>query len=343
MTETKRRITVAIDAMGGDHAPQEIVSGALAAAVADEGYLEPILVGPQDILEAELAKHDTSGLPIRCVNATSFINADEKSPALAARRKPDSSLAIATKLVKSGEADALLGATATGSLVTSALQYLGMIEGIDRPVIGGVLSSLAPKTVIFDLGVNMDCKPHHLLTFAIIGTVYAKMFLDIPNPTVALLNVGIEEGKGNRLVRQAYSLLKESNLNFIGNVEGNAVLSGDANVIVCDAFVGNCIFKLAESGGPTVAKYFMDKMQKYPLINKLLKSKVKGAIASLASSDSLSGGLIWGIDGIVFKMHGSSKSPEVAKALSHARKAVEGNVISCVKTELDKIQEHINF
>lgn len=343
MTETKRRITVAIDAMGGDHAPQEIVSGALAAAAASEGYLEPVLVGPQDILEAELAKHDTSGLPVRCVNAASFTNEDEKSPALAARRKPDSSLAIATKLVKSGEADALLGATATGSLVTSALQYLGMIEGIDRPVIGGVLSSLAPKTVIFDLGVNMDCKPHHLLTFAIIGTVYAKMFLDIPNPTVALLNVGIEEGKGNRLVRQAYSMLKESNLNFIGNVEGNAVLSGDANVIVCDAFVGNCIFKLAESGGPTVANYFMDKMKKYPLINKLLKSKVKGAISSLASSDSLSGGLIWGIDGIVFKMHGSSKSPEVAKALSHARKAVEGNVISCVKTELDKIKEHINF
>ena len=341
MTETKRRITVAIDAMGGDYAPQEIVSGALAAT--REGYLEPILVGPMDILEAELAKHDTSSLPLRCVNATSFIREDEKNPALAVRRKPDSSLAIATKLVKSGEADAMIGASATGSLVTSALQHLGMIKGIDRPVIGGVLSSLAPKTVIFDLGVNMDCKPHHLITFAIIGTIYARMFLDIPDPTVALLNVGIEEGKGNRLVRQAYSLLKESDLNFVGNVEGNAVLSGDANVIVCDAFVGNCIFKLAESGGPTVANYFLDKMKKYPLINKMLKNRVKGAVASLASSDSLSGGLIWGIDGIVFKMHGSSKSPEVVTALSHARKAVEGNVISCIKTELDKIQEHINI
>jgi glycerol-3-phosphate acyltransferase PlsX len=126
-------------------------------------------------------------------------------------------------------------------------------------------------------------------------------------------------------------------------VEGNAVLGGEANVIVCDAFVGNCMFKLAESGGPTVARHFLERMKKHRLIYRLLKGKVKGAVASLASSDSLSGGLIWGIDGIVFKMHGSSKSPEVVTALSHARKAVEGNVISCIKTELDKIQEHINI
>ncbi len=340
MTETKRRANIAIDAMGGDYAPQEIVLGAIAAARA--GCVEPILVGPRSILEEELAKHNTSSLPIRCVNADSFIK-EEESPALAARRKPNSSIAIATKLVKSGEADAVIGATATGSLVTCALQHLGMIEGIDRPVIGGVLSSLAPKTAIFDLGVNMDCRPRHLLTFAVIGTVYARMFLDIPNPTVALLNVGTEEGKGNRLAREAYSLLKESGLNFIGNVEGNSVLTGEANVIICDAFVGNCMFKLCESGGKIVANYFLDKMKKYPLINQMLKGKVKGAVASLASPNSLSGGLIWGIDGIVFKMHGNSKAPEVVKSLDHARKAIEGNVISCLKAELDKIQEHINL
>jgi glycerol-3-phosphate acyltransferase PlsX len=340
MTEPKRRVSIAIDAMGGDYAPQEIVSGAV--DVAKRGNVEPVLVGPLGILEEELAKYDTSGLPIRCIGAEGFIR-EEENPALAVRRKPNSSVAIATKTVKSGEATAVIGATATGSLVTSALQYLGMIEGIDRPVIGGVLSTLAPKTAIFDLGVNMDCKPSHLLTFAVIGTVYARVFLNIPNPTVALLNVGTEAGKGNQLAREAYPLLKESGLNFIGNVEGHAVLTGEANVIVCDAFVGNCLFKLSESGGPVVANYFLDKLKKYPIISQLVRGKAKSAVASLISSNSVSGGLIWGIDGVVVKMHGHSKAPQVTKALEHARMAVEGDVVSCLKAELAKIKEHINL
>ena len=209
MTETKRRVSIAIDAMGGDYAPEEIVSGSVAAA--RKGDVQPILVGPLDVLKAELEKHDTDGLPIRCIDAEGFIKEGE-NPALAVRRKPNSSIAVATKLVKSGEASALIGATATGSLVTSALQYLGMIDGVDRPVIGGVLSSLAPQTAIFDLGVNMDCRPKHLVNFAIIGTVYARLFLDIPEPTVALLNVGTEESKGSKVVREAYTMLQKSGL-----------------------------------------------------------------------------------------------------------------------------------
>ncbi len=340
MTEPKRRVRVAIDAMGGDYAPQEIVSGAVEAA--REGNIESVLVGPQRILDEELAKYDISGVPIRCINADGFIK-EEENPALAVRRKPNSSVAIAAKSVKSGEATAMVGATATGSLVTSALQHLGMIEGIDRPVIGGVLSTLAPKTAIFDLGVNMDCKPRHLLTFAVIGTIYARVFLGIPSPTVALLNVGTEEGKGNRLAREAYPLLKESGLNFIGNVEGHAILTGEANVIVCDAFVGNCLFKLSESGGPIVAGYFMDRIKKYPIISQLLRKKTKSAIASLISSKGVSGGLIWGIDGVVVKMHGHSRSSQVTKALEHARMAVEEDVVNCLKAELAKIKEHINL
>jgi glycerol-3-phosphate acyltransferase PlsX len=340
MAEPKRRVSIAIDAMGGDYAPQEIVSGAVAAA--KRGSVEPVLVGPQSILDEELAKYDTSGLPLRCISAEGFIK-EEENPALAVRRKPNSSVAIATKSVKSGEAAAMIGATATGSLVTSALQYLGMIEGIDRPVIGGVLSTLAPKTAIFDLGVNMDCKPSHLLTFAIIGTIYARVFLNIPNPTVALLNVGIEAGKGNQLAREAYPLLKKSGLNFIGNVEGHAILTGEANVIVCDAFVGNCLFKLSESGGPIVASYLLDKIKKYPIISQLLRGKAKRTVASLASANSAGGGLIWGIDGVVVKMHGHSKAAQVTKALEHARMAVEGNVVNCLKAELAKIKEHINL
>ena len=339
MTQTKRRVRIAIDAMGGDYAPEEIVKGAVAAA--EKGDIEPLLVGPLDILKVELAKYDVSGLPLHCVNAEDFIK-EEENPALAVRRKPNSSIAIATKMVKAGEADGLIGATATGSLVTSALQFLGMIEGIDRPVIGGVLSIMAPNTAIFDLGVNMDCKPQHLLTFAIIGTVYARMFLNIPNPTVALLNVGTEEGKGNQLVREAYSLLKESNLNFIGNVEGNGILTGEANVIVCDAFVGNCLFKLSESGGEIVGNYFLNKMKGYPVLNQLLRGKAKRTMASLASPNSAGGGLIWGLDGVVFKMHGHSRAPDVTERLGQAKLAVERDVVGCLKAELSKIRKHIN-
>ena len=339
MAETKRRVRIAIDAMGGDYAPGEMVKGA--AAAAEQGDIEPILVGPLDTLKAELAKYDVSGLPLHCVNAGDFIR-EEENPAMAVRHKPNSSIAIATKMVKAGEADALIGATATGSLVTSALQHLGMIEGIDRPIIGGVLSTIAPKTAIFDLGVNMDCKPQHLLNFAVIGTVYARMFLDVPNPTVALLNVGKEEGKGNQLVREAYSLLKKSGLNFIGNVEGSAILTGQANVIVCDAFVGNCLFKLSESGGEIVANYFLNKLKSYPLVNQVLKGKAKKMIASLASPDSVGGGLIWGIDGAVLKMHGHSQAADVTEKLGQAKLAVERNVVSCLKAELSKIRKHIN-
>ena len=339
MAETKRRVRIAIDAMGGDYAPGEMVKGAVAAA--EQGDIEPILVGPLDILKAELAKYDASGLPLHCVNADDFIR-EEENPALAVRHKPNSSIAIATKMLKASEADALIGATATGSLVTSALQHLGMIEGIDRPIIGGVLSTIAPKTAIFDLGVNMDCKPQHLLNFAVIGTVYARMFLDVPNPTVALLNVGKEEGKGNQLVRESYSLLKKSGLNFIGNIEGSAILTGQANIIVCDAFVGNCLFKLSESGGEIVANYFLDKLKSYPLVNQILKGKAKKMIASLASPNSVGGGLIWGIDGAVLKMHGHSQAADVTEKLGQAKLAVERNVVSCLKAELSKIRKHIN-
>lgn len=340
MTQVEQRVRVAIDAMGGDYAPDEIVKGAVAAA--EKGDVEVILVGPIDTVEAELAKYNISGLPIHCVKADDFIK-EEEHPALAVRRKPNSSIAVATKMVKTGEADGLLGATATGALVTSAIQFLGMVEGIDRPVLGGVLSGTAPNTVIFDLGVNMDCKPQHLLTFAIIGTVYARIFLNIANPTVALLSIGKEEGKGNQLARETYPLLQKSGLNFIGNVEGNGILTGQANVIVCDAFVGNVIFKFSESGAEIIGNYFKSKMKSYPMISHLLKDKVKDLVTSLSLPDSVGGGLIWGVDGIVLKMHGHSRAPDVTKKIAQVKMAVESDIVGCLKSELATIRKKLNL
>lgn len=341
MAGAKSRIRIAIDAMGGDYAPGEIVKGA-AAAVKKDDDIEVILVGPTNTVEAELAKYDISGLPIRYVNSDDFIQEGEH-PALAVRRKPNSSIAVAIKMVKAREADALVAATATGAIVTSAIQFLGMIDGIDRPVLGGPLTSIAPNTVILDLGVNVDCKPEHLLNFAIIGSVYARLFLNIANPTVALLNIGKEEGKGNKLTRETYPLLQKSGLNFIGNVEGNGIFTGQANVIVCDAFVGNTLFKFMEGGAEMIGNYFKDKANSYPMLSHLLKGKVKDLVASLALPDSAGGGLIWGVDGIVMKMHGHSRAPDVTIKIAQAKMVVERDVVSCLKSELAKIRKHINL
>jgi len=341
MTGAKPRIKIAVDAMGGDYAPGEIVKGAVAAAEKNDD-IEVILVGPTNTVEAELAKYDISRLPIRYVNSDDFIK-EEEHPVLAVRRKPNSSIAVATKMVKAGEADALVAATATGAIVTSAIQFLGMINGIDRPVLGGPLTSIAPNTVIMDLGVNVDCKPEHLLNFAIIGSVYARLFLNIANPTVALLNIGKEEGKGNKLARETYPLLQKSGLNFIGNVEGNGIFAGQANVIVCDAFVGNTLFKFMEGGAEMIGNYFKNKAKSYPMLSHLLKGKVKDLVASLALPDSAGGGLIWGVDGIVMKMHGHSRAPDVTVKIARAKMVVERDVVSCLKSELAKIRKHINL
>ncbi len=340
MTKTNQRVRVAIDAMGGDYAPEEIVKGAVAAAEKDD--IKVSRGGPNYGIKPELDKYDISHLPVHHVNAKDVIQ-EGKHPALAVRRKPNSSIAIATKMVKAGEADGLLGATATGALVTSAIRFLGMIDGVERPVIGSVLSSIAPKTAIFDLGANTDCKPHHLVTFAIVGSVYARIFLDVANPTVALLNIGKEESKGNRLVQETYPLLEESGLNFIGSVEGSGILSGQANVIVCDGFVGNAILKLSESGVVIIGDYLMRKVGSYPIIGRFLKGKIKKFMTSLSLPNSITGGLIWGIDGIAFKIHGHSRAADVADKLAQLKMAVEGDVVNCLKSELVKIRKKLNL
>lgn len=309
-----RRIRVAVDAMGGDHAPAEIVKGAVLAA--GENNLDIALVGPLDIVQAELAKYDASSLPIRCVKAEDVIK-EGKDQALAVRRKPDASIVIAAKLLKEGEADALVSAGPTGAVVASAIRHLGMIDGIERPVIGGAIFNALPNTVVFDCGVNMDCKPYHLLTFALIGSVYCRKLLNITNPTIGLLNIGAEAEKGNQLTKETYRILNESGLNFIGNVEGNQMMSGCANVLVCDAFVGNVLFKFVESIG-----LFHDS-------------------AGEENGADLGGGVIWGVNGLIRKLHGASRAPHVALKIRHAGLAVEADLVGALKSDLTSIMQKI--
>jgi phosphate acyltransferase len=344
MPGVNKTVRIAVDAMGGDYAPEEIIEGAVLAA--QKGDVEILLVGPIDILERELAKYKSSDkLPIRCIHASDVIKEGE-SPASAVRRKPNCSIVVATKLVKTGEADAVISAGSSGAVAVSAIQYLGMIDGIERPAVGGTPGSFAPNVVIMDFGANVDCKPYQLLSFAIAGSVFAKKFLNIANPTVGLLSTGAEEGKGNELVRETYPLLKNSGLNFIGNIEGNDILSGKANVVVCDGFVGNVILKFYESLGNYALDYVKRKLRKYPPLGsaaKLFFYKLFPVTKISYEGEEKGGGILWGVDGVVRLAHGACRAPHIAHAIAGARKAVEADIVGCLKSELANSKRKINY
>jgi fatty acid/phospholipid synthesis protein PlsX len=332
-----KKVRVALDVMSGDFAPEEIVKGAVFAA--QKGDVEIALVGPEDILKRELNKYKFSdNLPIHCVEANEVIKEDE-SPALAVHRKHNSSVAVAAKLVGSGDADALISAGSSGATAVSAIQFIGMIKGMERPAIGGSLGSFAPDIVMMDFGANVDCKPYHLLTFAIAGSVFAKRLLNIANPTVGLLSTGVEESKGNELVRETYPLLKNSSLNFIGNIEGGDILSGRANVIVCDGFVGNVVLKFYESMGERALNYSKQKLKKYPplgAVAKLLFNRLFPVTKISYEGEEEGGGILWGIDGVVRVAHGASRAPQIVHGIASAKKAVKADVVGCLKSELAK-------
>lgn len=330
---------IAVDAMGGDYAPEEIVKGAVMAA--REYGTEITLVGPQEKIEEELAKHDFSGVNIEIVDTDEYL-VEGEHPAYALRQKRKASILVATKLVKEGKADAVVGAGPTGGVVGSALQVLGTVEGIARPVAGGAFLGFTPNTIMMDLGGNVDCRPDQLLDFAIVGTVYARKMLNIQNPTVALLSIGIEEGKGNEAVRESYPLFQKCGLNFIGNVEGYDILSGRANVIICDGFVGNILVKFCESLGKTICRWLEDEVK-----GKLPESDIKAITDKLLQAtnvaDAIGGGPLWAVNGVVCVAHGRSKSGEIARAIGQAKSAVELDLVGSLKAELAAARSRLNI
>ena len=321
---------IAVDAMGGDYAPEEIVKGAVIAA--KEYGVDIILVGPAERIEEELAKHEHSGVNIEIVHTDEYL-VEGEHPAYALRQKRNASILLATKLVKEGKADAVLGAGPTGGVVASALQVLGTLEGIARPVAGGPFLGFAPKMVMMDLGGNVDCRPDQLLDFAILGTVYAQKMLNIPNPTVALLSIGAEEGKGNEVVRESFPLFQKCGLNFIGNIEGYDIPSGKANVIICDGFVGNIVVKFCEALGRTICEWLEDRIK-----GKLPESDVKKIVDDLLlatnMADSIGGGPLWAVNGIACVSHGRSKANEIVGTIKQAKLALELDLVGSLKAEL---------
>ena len=330
---------ISVDAMGGDYAPAEVVQGAVKAA-RDYG-LGIYLVGPQDKIKAEMAKYDTSGLDIEIVHTDEFLVEGEQ-PAYALRAKRQASIAVATKLVRDGKAAAVFSAGPTGGVIASALMILGMVEGMSKPVLGGPFVGFAPKTVIMDVGANIDVRPDQLLDFAIVGTVYARTLLDIANPTVAILSVGSEEGKGNDLIKNAYPLFKKSGLNFIGNVEGYDLPTGKANVVVCDGFIGNVLVKFYECLGHVEAKWLENKLK-----GKLPEAEIKEICGSLLkmtnAADSAGGGPIWAVNGLAIKGHGRSRFEDIARGINQAKLLAEKDIVKALKSELLAIRARLNI
>ncbi len=328
---------IAIDAMGGDYAPEDAIKGAVIGA--REYNVGIILVGPQDRIKTELAKYDTSGLDIEIVHTDEYL-VEGESPTYALRTRRNISVALTVKLVKEEKAAAAISNGPTGGVVSSALMYLGTLEGISRPVAGGEFCGFAPQTVVLDMGGNMDSRPDQLLDFAIIGTVYARKLLNIPNPKVALLNVGAEEGKGNAMVKEAYPLLKRSGLNFIGNIEGHDVPTDKANVIVCDGFTGNVVTKFCEGMGRAMS-IWLEKELEGDLPQIRIKKITQDLHSLTIKADSGGGGPFWAVNGLVLKCHGRARYPEIAMTVGNAKKFVELDIVNALKAELETVRSRL--
>jgi len=330
---------IAIDAMGGDYAPEEIVKGAVMGA--REHGSDIILVGPKGRIEKELAGHDSSGVNVAIVETDEYL-VEGEHPAYALRKKRKASILVATKLVRDGQADAVIGAGPTGGVVAAALQVLGTVEGISRPVTGGAFLGFAPDTIMMDLGGNVDCRPDQLLDFGIVGTVYAQKMLGIQNPTVALLSIGAEEGKGNEVIRESFPLFQQSGLNFIGNVEGYDIPSGRANVIICDGFVGNVVVKFNEAMGKTICRWLEDRL-KGKLPENDIKDVVAGLLQATNVADAGGGGPLLAVNGVVCVAHGRSRAEGIAMAIGQARQAVELDLVGTLKAELATARSKLNL
>ncbi|HTP05055.1 MAG TPA: phosphate acyltransferase PlsX [Nitrospirota bacterium] len=330
---------IAVDAMGGDNAPQAVVAGAVQAA--KEFGTDIILVGIEELIQAELKKHhQAKTLPIEVRNATQVVDMLD-SPATVFRRKKDSSIRVANELVKNGDAVAVISAGHTGAAMATSLFILGPLEGVERPAIATFMPTMKETCIVLDVGANVDCKPNHLLQFAIMGEVYAKYLLKNPNPRVGLLSIGEEETKGNELTKEAFKLLTETSLNFIGNVEGRDVMSGKADVVVCDGFIGNVVLKLSEAVAETIGLMIRENIGDN-LIRKLGYFMMRPAFRSLKRRIDYAeygGAPLVGINGISIISHGRSSDRAIKNAVRVATELAKSEVNKHIQEDIEKNME----
>jgi len=328
----EKRITVAIDAMGGDNAPFEIVKGAVDATKELEVNIK--LVGPQEVIEAELQKYTYDEAHIQVIHASEVIGTDE-SPTMAIRKKKDSSMVVGLNLVKNGDADGFVSAGSTGALLTGALFIIGRIEGVERPALATCLPTKDGFTFLVDSGANVDCKAKYLEQFAKMGAVYVENVFGIQNPTVALVNIGSEKEKGNALTKEAYDLLEATDLNFIGNVEPRDIPSAGPNVTVCDGFVGNIILKLSEGITMTLLKIIKKEITVgvYKIAAAMLKTPFRN-IKKHFDADEVGGAPFIGLNALVVKAHGSSNAKAVKNAIRQCVSFSEADIVGKIRDKI---------
>lgn len=326
---------IALDAMGGDHAPAVTVEGAIEAVIESHG-LSVLLIGDETELINELKERDYPASLISIRHASQVVNMDE-APLTALRRKKDSSIKVAVELVKSGEADAMVSAGNSGVVMATALFLLGKLRGVERPAIAAVMPTLKGLFVLIDAGANVDCKASHLLQFAIMGEAYAKSIFNINAPKIGLLGIGEEDAKGNELTKETFKLLKDSCINFIGNIEGKNIFIGDADVVVCDGFVGNIALKISEGLAEAIAK----------MLKREISERTSGRIGYLFLKDALrsfkkktdyseyGGAPLLGISKPCIISHGRSTAKAIKNAVKLAGEFYKKGVLDIISTEFN--------
>jgi glycerol-3-phosphate acyltransferase PlsX len=323
--------------MGGDHAPEVVIQG-LQAYLA-QGTANVILVGQEDKVKPLLQKYHLPPERVQFRHASQVIEMDEH-PAEAVKAKEDSSMVVGMNLLKSGEADAFMSAGNSGGVLAAALFRLGRIPGIKRPALSTVFPTQKGFTFILDIGANTDCKPLYLQQFGIMGSIYAERVLGVPNPRVGIVSNGEEPGKGSMLVQEAFELLKGSNLNFIGNVEGKDIPAGMADVVVTDGFTGNVIIKLAEGAAALMLGIIGEEIRrrKVAALGALLAKPAFRAVKHRLDYAEYGGAPLLGVDGVVIIAHGRSNAKAICNAIRVAERAVNGKIVEQIKSG---VAEHL--
>jgi glycerol-3-phosphate acyltransferase PlsX len=332
-------IKIAVDAMGSDNSPHSEVEGAIRAARAYG--VEVLLVGKEGVLAPMLKEAGGDGLPIEIRNATQVVAMDEQ-PSQALRKKKDSSIRVAADLVRSGEASGIVSAGNTGAVMAISKLVIGVVRGVDRPALAAIVPTLTGRAVLLDVGANVECKPHHLVQFAVMGHLFARKIVGIPNPRVGLMSVGEEESKGNDLTKEVHKTLKAVHLNFIGNVEGRDIYNGRADVIVCDGFTGNVALKTSEGLIEAMLKLLREEL------SRTLQSKI-GAMLSQPSFRHLKkrldyaeygGAPLLGLRGVCIICHGRSSSEAIKNAIRVAKEYADNQVNENLQSELGQLGDY---
>jgi phosphate acyltransferase len=326
---------IVLDAMGSDNYPEPEIQAAIEA-----GRIfgdEILLVGQADKLEPRLKELSPDRPGVRILHAPDVLEMTDK-PAANARRKGGNSMAVGLELIKNGEADAFVTAGNTGGAMATSLFTLGRIRGVKRPALTGLFPVRNGRCVVIDIGANVDVKPEYLLQFAVMGSVYAQKVLNIDNPKVGLLSNGEEPGKGNQLVKEAFPLLSESGLNFIGNVEGKELFGGQADVVVTDGFTGNILLKSSEAVAKLITEILREELMSSSRtkIGALLAKPAFAGIKKMLDPGEVGAAPLLGIDGLVFVGHGRSDARALVNAIGVARQAVGSNLLDALRTAIQE-------